>query len=99
MPNRVKIEAGQRFGRLRVLSEAERAAPDARGFRAFQALVQCDCGTEFVVKYGSLRSGNTQSCGCLQREMASSSTARVSHGHARSGAFSGAYRTWRSMIV
>ena len=33
-----------------------------------QWLCQCDCGNELVVPYNMLNCGNTQSCGCLQRE-------------------------------
>ena len=35
------------------------------------ALCVCVCGAEKRVLHGSLRSGNTRSCGCLQREFAS----------------------------
>ena len=31
-------------------------------------LCKCDCGAEVVVRSRDLRMGNTQSCGCLQRE-------------------------------
>lgn len=31
----------------------------------------CSCGTEIIVEKGNLSSGNTQSCGCYQRERAS----------------------------
>lgn len=34
-------------------------------------LCRCDCGKETIVKGGSLQSGNTKSCGCLGKEMAS----------------------------
>lgn len=30
---------------------------------------QCDCGNKSIVASSDLRSGNTQSCGCLQREL------------------------------
>ena len=51
---------GQKFGRLLVL---ERAENDKNGRPAWRCA--CDCGNELVVRGGSLRSGNTQSCGCL----------------------------------
>src|SRR5699024_11157121 len=34
-------------------------------------LCQCDCGNEAVIDGYRLRSGSTQSCGCLQRERTS----------------------------
>ena len=53
---------GQRFGRLIVIREAGRKC----GYVAW--LCRCDCGGEVVVTSSHLRSGNTQSCGCLRRE-------------------------------
>ena len=51
---------GRIFGRLEVLG------------RAIDPLVkwhcQCECGTLRIVAGRELRSGNTQSCGCLHRE-------------------------------
>jgi len=56
---------GERFGRLKVLSdEVVRVGRDGR--RA--ALCRCDCGTEKPIRISDLFSGNCQSCGCLFRE-------------------------------
>jgi len=49
---------GQRFGRLRVLSY------NTHGPR-YTWRCQCDCGSYCIVHRGDLRSGHTQSCGCL----------------------------------
>lgn len=54
---------GQRFGRLVVIREYGRTK-DGR----VTWLCRCDCGAEVVVSSNHLRSGNTQSCGCLKRE-------------------------------
>lgn len=54
---------GQRFGRLVVISQAE-----DNKHRQPRWLCQCDCGNKTIVMGGSLKSGLTQSCGCLQRE-------------------------------
>lgn len=54
--------AGQRFGRLVVIREAERKN------RAVMWQCQCDCGNKTVVQSPSLRHGLTKSCGCYQRE-------------------------------
>ena len=54
---------GHRFGRLVVIREAGRSK-DGKVLW----LCKCDCGGEVVVTSDNLRSGNTQSCGCLKRE-------------------------------
>lgn len=54
---------GQRFGRLLVLGFDKKDR-----FRQFMWLCKCDCGNVVSVRGYSLRSGNTQSCGCLQKE-------------------------------
>lgn len=57
---------GQIHGRLIVI---ERYGHD--GFGNITWLCRCDCGNEKVIAGASLRSGNTRSCGCLQKERAS----------------------------
>ncbi len=54
---------GQRYGRWIVLSFI---GNNYRGDRLW--LCRCDCGIERVVKGGILRSGESQSCGCLNKE-------------------------------
>ena len=54
---------GQRFGRLVVIRETGRSKD-----RQIMWLCKCDCGEETVIRSRDLRRGNTQSCGCLQRE-------------------------------
>ena len=56
---------GKRFGRWTVVGRAENV------IKMTMWLCHCDCGTERVVHGNALRSGNSQSCGCLQRELAS----------------------------
>ena len=51
---------GDRYGHLIVLKEAEQIGTKR------QWLCQCDCGNKTIVKMDSLRSGNTQSCGCIK---------------------------------
>ncbi len=52
--------ARQRFGRLVVIKHV------GRGFW----LCRCDCGTEKVIGGGNLRTGSTTSCGCYNKERA-----------------------------
>lgn len=54
---------GQRFGRLVVVEEAGR---DKHGHVLWKC--RCDCGSETIVYVHSLRSGDTTSCGCFNRE-------------------------------
>lgn len=53
---------GQHFGRLTVLS----AVPKGHYGRT-EWKCRCTCGATVVVNVTSLRTGNTQSCGCLYR--------------------------------
>ncbi|WP_408902524.1 hypothetical protein [Methylobacterium radiotolerans] len=56
---------GQAFGRLTV----QRLASSQRSGRRW--LCRCECGNETEVWSNNLISGNTQSCGCLHKEVAS----------------------------
>ena len=67
MPQRLPNPlVGTRFHRLRV------ALPNCKkkNQRRWFAYCLCDCGAYVTVSYESLRSGHTQSCGCLRRERA-----------------------------
>ena len=55
----------------------------------------CDCGTRRTVTGVSLRSGETLSCGCLARQVAS--ILATTHGHSRLGQRNATYRSWESM--
>lgn len=55
---------GKRFGRLLVLEEDGHLG----GLLAYKC--QCDCGDQITVRGSSLRTSNTASCGCLQKEIA-----------------------------
>lgn len=82
---------GQRFGRLTV---QERALHHSG--RGVAWLVLCDCGETRIVAGSSLRSGNTRSCGCLQREVAASTAraANFKHGISKTPT----WRSWSSMM-
>jgi hypothetical protein len=55
---------GERFGRLRVLTELEeRTAAGKRRYRC-----ECDCGDTKEVIGADLKSGRTTSCGCAKKE-------------------------------
>ena len=59
--------SGERYGRLTAIHRIE-----GRSW-----LFCCDCGIEFTTDIYAVRAGRTKSCGCLQREIASESAARM----------------------
>ena len=77
---------GQKFERLTVISEAER---DKYG--AVMWLCRCECGTRKIIRGGHLLSGNTMSCGCLNKELLIKRSRK--HGMASTPI----YKTWKSM--
>lgn len=69
---------GWRFGRLTVIRRAGTYVfPSEPGSALATWLCRCDCGNEVEVIGTNLRRGSTQSCGCLQKELARESLARV----------------------
>lgn len=81
--------AGQKFGRLLVVSERP---VDRVGVRPeWRWLCRCDCGTELRVTGACLRKGNSKSCGCLKRDV--SRARHLTHG----GTSSRTWTTWMSM--
>ncbi len=59
---------GQRFGRWIVVRRAERPANSSNRDARWEVI--CECGNTAIVTRSSLVGGDTQSCGCLQRELA-----------------------------
>ena len=59
---KIEVVTGERFHRLVVLREVYPIGSDTA------VLARCDCGKEITVRYFSIRSGNTKSCGCLRAE-------------------------------
>lgn len=66
--SKVKDITGQKFTRLTVISRSDKTGP--RKSSVWNCI--CDCGTSLTVPIGSLSSGNTRSCGCLQKDTVSS---------------------------
>jgi len=60
---------GTRFGRLTVIGMT------IRGQRSW-CLCRCDCGGERTIRLSSLRSGDTESCGCIVSETARATSLR-----------------------
>lgn len=78
---------GQRFGRLTVESEF------VQTWRTC-CVCRCSCGETVTVTANALRTGNTRSCGCLQREIA----AQLKNARTHGGSYTRAYRSWDGMI-
>lgn len=84
----IKDLTGQRFGRLVVLGYVGSVK------RRTHWLCRCDCGKESVAAGGNLRSGITQSCGCLHSELLIRSN--TTHGMAHR---TPEYRSWTAMLT
>ena len=89
-----------RYARLIVVGEADPVIRVGRDKRRVDRRVHvvCDCGTVTTVFLKHLRSGASQSCGCLSRERASerrgAANPMTTHGLTRTPT----YETWRSML-
>lgn len=81
----------RRFGRLIVI---EQLGKDK--WKKNKWLCICDCGKETIVQGYSLRSGNTKSCGCLQKEI----TVKImtKHGHGKRDYKTKTYLSWTQII-
>lgn len=88
----IKDLTGMTFGRLTVITEAGRTPAKKTLW-----LCKCVCGGEKVIIGGSLVSGRTKSCGCLDREKKEernkSNTFGVTHG----GYKHPLYSVWKQM--
>lgn len=58
------VKIGDKYNRLEVV---EYKSTDDH-FRKFW-VCKCDCGSQLITHSGSLRSGNTKSCGCLAKDV------------------------------
>ncbi len=57
---------------------------------------KCICGNIKSIRYGHLKNNNTQSCGCLIREITSKRS--ITHGHSIGNKKTSEYRSWEAMI-
>ena len=64
MRNQVKDITGQRFGRLIAIKRVDNTCTGQVCW-----LCRCDCGNKTTVRSNGLCSGNTKSCGCLQKDI------------------------------
>lgn len=93
MRKKYKDITGQKFGRLTVL-EYVGNRHELTGGSARDAMFkcQCDCGKIIITGSYNMRSGNTSSCGCYNREI---NLKRITtHGESKTRL----YRCWEAMI-
>lgn len=64
-PNRIKSYIGHRFGKLIALRRIDIESEYNKTITKYECL--CDCGKITIVTYNNLKTGNTQSCGCLRK--------------------------------
>lgn len=90
----VKDITGMKFGRWLVINREQNSE---RGLARWK--VRCECGNESIVFGFSLRSGESKSCGCLNRELASkrqkdNPTYKQTHGMSNTDF----YKSWSGML-
>lgn len=90
MHNGLKLE-GERFGRLTVISQHNERSKAGK----LRWVCRCDCGKTCIAVGGSLKTGNTKSCGCIKTERVVE-MGRSKGVHKLSG--TRIYNRWRSMI-
>lgn len=86
---RSTIPVGAQYNRLVVVGEAPRYRTN------MMVEAECACGVKIVVRFESLRSGHTRSCGCLHRELSAAQVraVRLTHGASRTPE----YAAWRGI--
>lgn len=91
--NKFQALDGKRFGRLLVLNKSNYVPPtDRTKNRSHKWNCKCDCGTMVEFRGSDLKSGKTQSCGCLFKERVRE--ANTTHGMSKTRI----YQCWTDMI-
>lgn len=87
--------AGKRFGRLVVLGYTGKQQQGKTKIIFVPTwLCLCDCGNRVLVEGGNLKSGKSQSCGCVRAENLINNPPSFIHG----GTYMTEYSVWRGMI-
>ena len=85
------VPTGTRFGNAAVIGAAGSYVAPSGKYTMAKWECRCDCGTIFVATGAALRSGQTDSCGCLKAKRAAIAATR--HG----GKGTPEYGVWKSM--
>jgi hypothetical protein len=83
---------GMRFGRLMVIHREKNIGEKTAW------LCLCDCGTNVIVQSTSLTSGNTKSCGCLQKDISREIGSRLLTKHGGFRKNPRLYKIWKHII-
>ena len=75
--NTKALESGVKYGRLTAIGQSMERA----GSRSIKWEMRCDCGRSVIVLPSNVRTGQTQSCGCLQSELTSTRKRKQRHYH------------------
>ena len=86
----IKNLIGQKFGRLTVIKDSGKRSKS----REIIWECKCECGRLTKAINGNLKTGNTKSCGCLQKENQNA----LKHGDRCKGKRSRLYVTWDNMM-
>jgi hypothetical protein len=60
---------GKKFGRLTAIERIVGKYKSSNGLSQVRYRCMCECGKEIIVPTGSIQSGNTKSCGCLNLDL------------------------------
>jgi hypothetical protein len=80
------MESSEKYGRLTLV----RGTGERRIFL-------CDCGAHKEMLWRNVRTGKSQSCGCLHKER--TAAAKTTHGHSRHGKITPEFQAYRSMMA
>jgi len=82
---------GNKFNRLTIIG-LDHIGPNYQKF----ILVECECGNKKIIPLSAIKNGSSRSCGCLQKEIASSTLRNylLKHGKSKSHP---EYKVWKSM--
>jgi hypothetical protein len=61
-----ELPIGKKYNRLTIIGPSDKKSKKGQKF----VTVQCDCGVIKEIKYSTVKSGDTKSCGCLSKEIA-----------------------------
>ncbi len=90
MTNPKEDLSGRKYGRLLVIKQADDYVyPNGKRRTCWECL--CDCGNTVIVEQSNLKSGNSNSCGCLDYEL--KLTRSITHGDRHSKL----YGIWTNM--
>ena len=76
--SKIKIIPGQKYHRLTIIKEAPTRKQGPHKINIRMVLCLCSCGEKKAIGLGAIRSGNSKSCGCIQKEIAAKT--QTTHG-------------------